>query len=72
MGGGNSKPKDLKELVKLTHLSEKQIKHWYQDFCKVKANTSSLALIYFHSAIYCSEMSRFSDNDRNVPLPMSV
>ena len=35
MGGGNSKPKDIKQLCKETHLTEKQIKQWYTDFCKV-------------------------------------
>ena len=35
MGNKDSKPKDLKELVKTTKFSEKEIKAWYKDFLKV-------------------------------------
>ena len=42
MGGGNSKPKDIKQLCKETHLTEKQIKQWYTDFCKVSYVKQSL------------------------------
>ena len=35
MGNKDSKPKDLKELVKTTKFNEKEIKAWYKDFLKV-------------------------------------
>ncbi len=35
MGNKESKPKDLKELVKSTKFSEKEVKQFYKDFLKV-------------------------------------
>ena len=59
MGGGNSKPKDIKQLCKETHLTEKQIKQWYTDFCKVSYVKQSLVPdVNLYQSRICFEILR--------------